>query len=96
MVAARIDADRTSVEFNSGAGIQSWMKAFTEVSDSVALQIARRDLNVRGSSEGYPFILIGCERFRSRPCGAVSAHNGHEHGHYLCQCGPTILCSVEK
>lgn len=54
MVAARIDADRTSVEFNSGAGIQSWMKAFTEVSDSVALQIARRDLNVEGLQKAIP------------------------------------------
>lgn len=53
-VSARLDADRTSLEFMSATGLQELMKRFTETSDSVSKQIARRNLDVEGLQQTLP------------------------------------------
>lgn len=53
-VAARLDADRTSLEFTSASGLQELMKTFTETADSVSKQIARRNLDVEGLQHALP------------------------------------------
>lgn len=53
-VSARVDADMTSLDFNSRSGLKQLVDAFATVGDSVSKQIERRDLDVEGLQAALP------------------------------------------
>ncbi len=57
-VTASVDADRASMDFVSAGGLQELIKTFTETSDSVSCQIARRNLDVEGLQQALPMFRL--------------------------------------
>ncbi|MDE6534358.1 MAG: translocation/assembly module TamB [Muribaculaceae bacterium] len=58
-VAASVEAELMSLDFNSRSGLKRLVGSFMEVGDSVGRQISRRDLNVEGLQAALPPFEIG-------------------------------------
>jgi len=58
-VYAKLDANLTSMEFNSSTGLKNIVDSFSLVSDSIARQIERKNLNVESLQAVLPPFAIG-------------------------------------